>query len=57
MMNFGNRKLDHILSIGKSSSDHHSLGYQHGEDLNTQGVLVKASPPTTSPPVAKIPYL
>ena len=45
------------MSISKSSSDHHGLGYQHGKDLNSQGVLVKASPPKTSLLVAKIPYL
>ena len=43
MMNFGTQKLDHILSLGKSSSNHYGLGYQHGKNSNSQGVFVKAS--------------
>ena len=57
MMNSGTQKLDHILSIGKSNSNHHGLGYQDGKDLNFQGVFVKASQVTTSPPIVKVPYL
>ena len=57
MMNSGTQKLDHILSLGKSSSDHHGLGYQHGKDSNSQGVFVKASSQTTSPPIVKLTYL
>ncbi|KAH9780171.1 hypothetical protein KPL71_007985 [Citrus sinensis] len=50
-------KLDHILSLGKSSSDHHGLGYQYGKDSNSQGVFVKDSSQTASPPIVKLPYL
>ena len=57
MMNFRTQKLDHILSIGKSSSDHYGLGYQYGKYLNSQGVFVKGSQVTASPPIVKIPYL
>ena len=56
MMNFGTKKLDHILSISKSSSDYHSLRYQDGKDSNSQGVFVKASPLITFPPIVKVSY-
>ncbi|KAH9743540.1 hypothetical protein KPL70_003341 [Citrus sinensis] len=57
MMSSGTQKLDHILSLDKSSSDHHGLGYQHSKDSNSQGVFVKASSQTVSPPIVKLPYL
>ena len=57
MMSSGTQMLNHILSLGKSSLDHHGLGYQHGKDSNSQGVFVKASSQTTSPPIVKLPYL
>ena len=57
MVNSGTQKLDHILSLGKSILDHHGLGYQHGKDSNSQGVFVKASSQTASPPGVKLPYL
>ena len=56
MMNFRTQKLDHILLIGKYSSDHHGLGYQDGKDLNSEGMFVKASQVTTSPPIIKVLY-
>ena len=43
MMNSKTQKLDHILLIGKSISNHHGLGYQDGQDSNSQGVFDKAS--------------
>ena len=60
-INCGTRNSKYILSISKSSSNHHRIIYQHGEDSNYQGAFVKASPPialplTTSPPIAKISY-
>ena len=57
MMNSGTQKLDQILSLGKSSSDYHGLGYQHGKDSNSQGVFVKTSSQTVSPLIVKFPYL
>ena len=35
MMNSETQLLDYISPIGKSNSDHHSLGYQHGKDSNS----------------------
>ena len=43
MMNSGIQKLDHILSIGKSSLDHHGLEYQDSKDSNSKSAFVKAS--------------
>ena len=57
MMNSGTKKLDHILSLGKSSSDHHGLGYQHGKDSNSQGVFVKASSQIIFSQIVKLSYL
>ena len=57
MMNSGTHKLNHILSLGKSSSDHHGLRYQHGKDSNCHSVFVKASSQTSSPPIVKLTYL
>ena len=57
MMNFRTQKLDHILSIGKSSSDYRGLGYQDGKDSNSQCVFVKASQLTDSPLTVKFSYL
>ena len=57
MMSSGTQMLYHILSLGKSSLNHHGLGYQHGKDSNSQCVFVKASSQTTSPPIVKLPYL
>ncbi|KAH9779116.1 hypothetical protein KPL71_007601 [Citrus sinensis] len=37
MMSSGTQMLYHILSLGKSSLDHHGLRYQHGKDSNSQG--------------------
>lgn len=56
MMNCRTQKLDHVMSIDKSSSDHHGLGYQHSKDSNLQGVFLIAFPLTIYPPVVKIPY-
>ncbi|KAH9671430.1 hypothetical protein KPL70_017375 [Citrus sinensis] len=57
MISSGTQKLNHILSLGKSSSDHHGLGYQHSKDSNSQSVFVKASSQTASPPIVKLLYL
>ena len=57
MMNSGTQKLDHILSLSKSSSNHHGLRYQHDKDSNSQGVFVKASSQIASPSRVKLPYL
>ena len=56
-MNFGTQKLDHFLSISKSSSDNYGLGYQDDKDSNSQRVFVKASQLTASPPIVKVSYL
>ncbi|GMN44885.1 hypothetical protein TIFTF001_014087 [Ficus carica] len=49
MLNSGMAKLDHILSIGKSSGDHHGLGYM-GESSSSKTMFVKGtSIPETSP--------
>ncbi|GMN64590.1 hypothetical protein TIFTF001_033653 [Ficus carica] len=42
MLNSGKAKLEHILSIGKSSGDYHGLGYT-GESSSSKTVIVKDS--------------
>ncbi|GMN59829.1 hypothetical protein TIFTF001_028927 [Ficus carica] len=42
MLNFGIAKLDHILSIGKSSRDHHGLGYT-GDSSSSKIVFVRGT--------------
>ncbi|PON99332.1 hypothetical protein TorRG33x02_048750 [Trema orientale] len=42
MLNSGTSKLDHILSVGKTSSDHKGLGFK-GEHSNSKTVFVKNS--------------
>ena len=42
MLNSGTDKLNHILSVGKSSSDHKGLGFE-GEHSNSKTVFVKSS--------------
>lgn len=43
MLNSGTNKLDHILSLGKSSDDRHGLRYA-GESTTSKIVFVKESP-------------
>ena len=45
-----------VRSINKSGSDHHGLGYQNGKNSHSQGVFVKASQVTASPPIVKVSY-
>ena len=40
MLNSGSAKLDHILSLGKLSGDHHGVGYT-GECSTSKIVFVK----------------
>ena len=42
MLNLGTDKLDHILSVGKSSSDHKGLVFK-GEHSKSKTVFVKSS--------------
>ena len=43
-MNFGIKQLNHILTLGKSSIDHHGLGYKEIYTSSADIVLVKVSP-------------
>ena len=49
MLNSDTAKLDHILSMGNSSGDHHGLGYTR-ECFSTKAVFGKGiSPPKSCP--------
>lgn len=43
IINFGTRQLNHILTLGKSSIDHHGLGYKERYSSSAGIVLVNVS--------------
>ncbi|GMN27137.1 hypothetical protein TIFTF001_044083 [Ficus carica] len=49
MLNSDIAKLDHVLSMGNSSGDHHGLGYL-GECFSTKAVFSKGTSPPKSCP-------